>query len=139
MLRVTKPAKSLCAPVTFYETSDSDNDNVFNSPQRYPLVTPTSTRSVKRAVSFVPPPSLVTYSKSEPQTSRIPTLVPFGKKTEAALEELGYPDTFHSICASIQKHYLTKNWVTKWQELAEIPKEHAEAIVNAMLYDVTLS
>jgi hypothetical protein len=63
--------------------------------------TTTSTRSVKKAVSFVPPPSLITYSISEPQTSRISTLVPFETKTEAALEELGYPDVFHSICTSI--------------------------------------
>ncbi|KAG2739821.1 hypothetical protein P692DRAFT_201811305 [Suillus brevipes Sb2] len=125
VLRVNRPAKSLGAPVTFYETSDSDNNNdfnVFNSPQRYPPVTPTSTRSVKKAVSFVPPPSLITYSISEPQTSRVSTLVPFGMKTEAALEELGYPDAFHSICTSIRKQYLTKNWVTKLQELAGIPK-----------------
>ncbi|KAG1727583.1 uncharacterized protein EDB91DRAFT_1253844 [Suillus paluster] len=142
VLHVNKPAKSLHAPVTFYKTSDSDNNNdinVFNSPQQYPPVTPTSTHSVKRAVSFVPPPSLITYSISEPQTSRISTLVPFGKKTEAALEELGYPDVFHSICTSIQKQYLTKKWVMKLQELAKIPKEHAEAIVNTMLHDVTLS
>ncbi|KAG1727167.1 uncharacterized protein EDB91DRAFT_1086508 [Suillus paluster] len=64
---VNKPAKSLHAPVTFYETSDSDNNNdinIFNSPQQYP-----------------------------------------------------------------PKQYLTKKWVTKLQELARIPKEHAEAIL----------
>ncbi|KIK37434.1 hypothetical protein CY34DRAFT_109091 [Suillus luteus UH-Slu-Lm8-n1] len=68
--------------------------------------------AMKRAVTFVPPPSLVTYSISEPQTSCVSTLVSFGKRTEAALEELGYPN----------KQYLTKNWVMKLQELTEIPK-----------------
>ncbi|KAG1787354.1 uncharacterized protein HD556DRAFT_1312814 [Suillus plorans] len=121
--------QSLYSPITIYNSSGSDDD--CDSPQKYPPVTPMSTRSVRsQAVSFGLPALLTipTHSISEPQAQDILMLVPFGKRTEAALEELGYPDTLHSICASIQNQYLAKQWVTKLQELAKVPQEHVKAI-----------
>ncbi|KAH7908746.1 hypothetical protein BJ138DRAFT_1012143 [Hygrophoropsis aurantiaca] len=66
--------------------------------------TPTSDSAV-----LIPSSSALGSSHS----SRTPTLTlqAFGPATEAALEDLGYPDSVHAICSALRESYLPKRWV----------------------------
>jgi hypothetical protein len=66
-------------------------------------------------------------------------VVPFGSETMTILETLGYSDSFHRVCHQICDQHLTKRWVVKLKEEANISQEDAGAIVDAMLKDCQVS
>ena len=64
-------------------------------------------------------------------------LVSFSPETETVIEALGLPGTLHAVCTNIKLNFLTKRWARVLTEEGHITKEDAEAIVQAMLLDVS--
>lgn len=64
-------------------------------------------------------------------------LVSFGPETEKAIETLGLPDMLHTLCITIKQRFLTKRWALILTEEGHISMEDAEAILEAMLSDVS--
>ncbi|KAG0704164.1 hypothetical protein DFH29DRAFT_873948 [Suillus ampliporus] len=129
-------------PVTVFESS-SDSDARTSSPWSYPHVTFSNQKGkdvravplARQASSASTPTSYITRQASSASLSNNSVIIPFGSETMTILESLGYPDTFHRLCHQICDQHLTKRWVVKLKEEANISQQDAEAIVDAMLKD----